>query len=170
VQLPWGKNRSWLDNGGFLAAIAGGWSMTMNLTWNSGTPLTVRCSACASDLARGTGGTLRADYYGQPLAIANPTIDQFFNTAAFGLPVPGTYGNSRRNMVVGPGSHQLNASFSRDVAFAGNRAVTIQVNANNLLNTVNYGGINTDVNSSQFGQVTSVRGMRTVRMNLRFRF
>jgi len=170
VQLPWGKNRSWLDNGGFLAAIAGGWAMTMNLTWNSGTPLTVRCSACASDLARGTGGTLRADYYGQPLAIANPTIDQFFNTAAFGLPVPGTYGNSRRNMVVGPGSHQLNASFSRDVAFAGNRAVTIQVNANNLLNTVNYGGINTDVNSSQFGQVTSVRGMRTVRMNLRFRF
>ena len=86
------------------------------------------------------------------------------------VPVPGTYGNAPRNLIIGPGSHQVNANFSRDVALGGSRAVTIQVTANNLLNTVNYGGIDTNINSSTFGQVTSVRGMRTVRVNMRFRF
>ena len=52
----------------------------------------------------------------------NPTVDQFFNTAAFSLPAPGTFGNSARNMIIGPGSRQLNAQFSRDVRMGGNRA------------------------------------------------
>jgi hypothetical protein len=64
----------------------------------------------------------------------------------------------------------VNANFSRDVLLGGSRAVTIQVSANNLLNTVNYGGIDTNINSVTFGQVTSVRGMRTMRINMRFRF
>jgi hypothetical protein len=73
-------------------------------------------------------------------------------------------------MIVGPGSHLLNASFSRDVHLGGNRAVTIQATANNLLNMVNYGGVDTNVNSPTFGQITSVRPMRSVHLNMRFRF
>lgn len=170
VQLPWGLNRHWLNHGGFLSAVVGDWSMNANLTWQSGTPLTVRCTSCASEVARGTGGTLRADYTGLPIQLSNPTIDQFVNTAAFTIPVPGTFGNSFRNMIVGPGSRLLNANFSRDVRLGGNRAVTIQATANNLLNMVNYTGIDTNINSPTFGQVTSVRPMRSVRLNLRFRF
>ena len=48
--------------------------------------------------------------------------------------------------------------------------MSINVNANNLLNTVNFGAVDTNVNSPTFGQVTSVNGDRTVRVNLRFRF
>jgi hypothetical protein len=51
-----------------------------------------------------------------------------------------------------------------------NRSVSIQVSANNLLNMVNYAGLDTNVNSPTFGQITSVRGMRTIRLNFRFRF
>ena len=56
------------------------------------------------------------------------------------MPAPGTFGNSPRNIIIGPGSHLMNANFSRDVQLGGNRGVTIQVSANNLLNTVNYAG------------------------------
>ena len=73
-------------------------------------------------------------------------------------------------MIIGPGSRQLNAQFTRDVALGGNRNVSINVNASNLLNLVNYGSVDTNVNSPTFGQITSVRGRRTVRLNLRFRF
>jgi hypothetical protein len=170
AELPWGRNRPWLANGGWLAALVGDWSVSANMTWQSGTPLTVRCSSCASDVARGTGGTLRADYTGGPIQLSRPGIDAFFNTAAFRLPAPGTFGNSLRNMVSGPGSHQLNASFSRDVTLGGTRGMTINLNATNLLNTLNFGSIDTNVNSPTFGQVLSVRGMRTVRLNVRFRF
>jgi trimeric autotransporter adhesin len=170
VELPWGRNRRWLSGGGWLATLAGDWSMATTITVQSGTPLTVRCSTCAADVARGVGGTLRADYSGAPVSVSNPTIDQFFNTAAFSVPAPGTFGNSARNLIIGPGSRQLNAQFTRDVALGGNRNVSINVNATNLLNLVNYGTVDTNVNSPTFGDVLSVRGRRTVRLNLRFRF
>jgi hypothetical protein len=170
VQLPWGPNRKWLADGGWLAGLVGSWSMSTNLSWNSGSPLTIRCGSCATDVARGVGGTLRADYNGQSVGVDDPTIDQFFNTAAFSVPGVGTFGNSLRNFVNGPGSFQMNANFTRDVRLGGNRNVSISVNASNLLNTVNFGGVDTNVNSPTFGQITSVRGMRTVRLNFRFRF
>ena len=44
----------------------------------------------------------------------------------------------------------------------GNRALTLQVNAINLLNTVQWASVDTNVNSPTFGQVLSVRPMRTV--------
>ena len=44
------------------------------------------------------------------------------------------------------------------------------MNANNLFNMVQWSGIDTNVNSLTFGQVTSVRPMRSVQLNLRFRF
>ena len=48
--------------------------------------------------------------------------------------------------------------------------LTIQVTTNNLLNMVNYAAIDTVVNSPTFGQILSVRGMRSTQVNLRFRF
>ena len=170
VELPWDVNRRWLADGGWLAALVGDWSMSANFSVNSGTPLTVRCGSCASDVARGVGGTLRADATGAPLDVDEPTIDRWFNTSAFAVPEPGAFGSSPRNVIVGPGSKQLNATFARDLRLGGNRGVTITLNATNLLNTVNYGGVDTNVNSTTFGQITSVRGMRTMRLTMRLRF
>ena len=170
IELPWGRNRRWLAYGGWLAGVVGDWSMSANLTWQSGTPLTVRCSSCAADVAQGIGGTLRADYTGAPIRVGDPTIDQFFNTAAFAIPVPGAFGSSARNMIIGPGSRLLSAQFTRDVAMGGTRSVSINVNVTNLLNTANYAGVDTNINSPTFGQVMSVSGRRSVRLNLRFRF
>ena len=170
VELPFGTGRRFFTNGGFWAAILGGWRFATNFTMQSGSPLTVRVSGAASTVAGGTNGTLRANYDGSAIQIANPTIDRFFNTAAFSIPAPGTYGNSARNLVIGPGSRLLNANFSRDIRLGGNRSLTLALTANNLLNTVNYGGINTTVNSPSFGQVTSVRGMRSMSFVSRLRF
>jgi hypothetical protein len=170
IELPWGRNRRWLAQGGLLAAVFGDWSATTNVTWQSGTPLTPRCSSCAADVAQGVVGTLRADYTGAAVALDQPSIDQFFNTAAFAIPAAGTFGSAGRNVIIGPGSHLVNAQFTRDVTLGGTRGVSISVNTNNLLNTVNYQSIDTNVNSPTFGQVLSVNGRRTVRLSLRFRF
>ncbi len=170
IELPFGRNRHWLSTGGWMASLLGDWSMSANLSWQSGTPLTARCSSCAADVAQGVVGTLRANATGQPIALSNPTIDEYFNTAAFAIPAAGAFGTAGRNTIIGPGSHSLNAQLTRDVALGGNRSVSINVNANNLLNTVNFASIDTNVNSPTFGQVLAVNGRRTVRVNLRFRF
>ena len=39
-----------------------------------------------------------------------------------------------------------------------------------MLNSVRFGAIDTAVNSPTFGQVVSIRPMRTVQFNARFRF
>jgi hypothetical protein len=124
----------------------------------------------ANDVNRGTNGTLRADYLGGPITIAGPTIDRFFNTTAFAVPAPGTFGSASRNMIPGPGSRMLNAQFSRDLVMPHNRALTMQFTASNLLNVVNYSRVDTTVNSPTFGYVLGVAPMRSAQLNLRFRF
>jgi hypothetical protein len=170
IELPFGPNRPWLNGGGLWAGLLRDWRLSTTYTWQSGTPLTARVLASVSDVLRGTNGTLRADYDGDRIQLAGPTIDQFFNTSAFSVPAPGLFGNSARNLIIGPGSRQLNAQVARDVRMGGNRAVTLQLNATNLLNMVNYATVDTVVNSPTFGQVLSVRPMRSMQFTLRFRF
>ena len=169
VELPWGPNRRWLKNGGHLAAVIGEWSAQLTLTLQSGTPLTARVLGAASDLLRGVNGSLRANYNGGPIPLTDPTVDEFFNVTAFSIPAPGEFGGSSRNMIVGPGTRQLNALFQRDVRLGGSRAVTLQVNASNLLNTVQWAAVDTTTNSPTFGQILSARPMRTMTVTARFR-
>jgi trimeric autotransporter adhesin len=170
IELPFGENRPWLNNGGFWAALLENWRANLTFNWQSGTPYTPRVQAAASDVARGTSNSLRANYTGEPIRVNDPTIDLFFNTAAFTVPATGTFGSASRNMIIGPGSRQLDAGFSRDIRLGRTRAVTVQLTASNLLNMVNYSGIDTVVNSPTFGQVISVRPMRSMQANFRFRY
>ncbi|MBW8896202.1 MAG: hypothetical protein JF613_08470 [Acidobacteria bacterium] len=170
IELPFGPNRKWLTQPGVRQALLRDWRVSTTFTLQSGTPYTPRVTAAVSDVARGTNGTLRANYTGADISVSDPTIDRFFNTTAFTIPLTGTFGDASRNMIVGPGSRLLNAQFARDIRMRANRVMTIQVNTNNLLNMVNYGAIDTVVNSPTFGQVLSVRGMRSTQVNLRFRF
>jgi hypothetical protein len=169
-ELPWGPNRHWLKDGGVLAAIFGEWAAQLTMTLQSGTPLTARVLGAASDLLRGVSGSLRADYNGQPIQLPDPMVDEFFNTSAFTIPPPGQYGDSSRNMITGPGARQLNALFQRDLRLSPNRSLTLQVNAQNLLDTVQWAAVDTNINSLTFGHVLSAKPMRTVTLTARMRF
>jgi hypothetical protein len=169
-RFPFGRNERWLNGGGRWAAIAGGWRVSGNFSANSGRPQTVSVSGASRDIASGINGALRADYNGQDVSIANPSIDQWFNTAAFSVPAAGAFGSSPRNIIIGPGSKNLNMTFNRQVQLGGNRNLQIQVQVNNLLNLANYSGVDTNVNSPTFGQVRSVTGQRRATLNLRFGF
>jgi hypothetical protein len=170
VELPWGPNRRWLKDGGAWAALLGEWSAQFNLTLQSGTPLTARVLGAAADLRRGVNGSLRANDTGAPIQLTDPTVDEFFDVAAFSVPAAGQFGDSSRNAIVGPGGRQLNALFQRDVRLGGTRTLTLQVNAINLFDTVQWAAVDTNVNSSTFGQVLSARPMRTMTVTARVRF
>jgi hypothetical protein len=170
-ELPFGRNKRWLNNGGLAAGVFGDWQWTASVSIASGSPFTARVLSNASDVARGTNGTLRAEDSGAPIALADPTIAEFFDTAAFSVPPPGQFGNAGRNGIRGPGTSSVDMSLSKDIAFGpSGRAVTVRAQATNVFNTVQYASIDTVVNSPTFGRVVSVRPMRSVQIVLRVRF
>jgi trimeric autotransporter adhesin len=170
LELPFGSGRRWLDHGGALATVVGGWTATLQWSLQSGAPFTMRVCGAAFDVAQGTNCSLRADLTGQPAQLANPSLVEFFNTAAFSTPPIGTYGDSSRNFLIGPGSDQLNGTLIREIRLGGVRNVTLQISATNLLNNVQWLGIDTNPTSLTYGQVISVRPMRAATATLRFRF
>jgi hypothetical protein len=123
-----------------------------------------------TDVATGVNGPLRADYTGAPIA-GPESIDQWFNTGAFTVPVAGQFGTAGRNIIEGPGTFSLNSSISKQIQLGeGLRRLEFRLSANNILNHPNFVGIDTVVNSPTFGQVTSVGSMRTVQFTTRFTF
>ena len=169
-RFPFGRNERWFTNGGPFAGMLGGWQVSASFQARSGRPQSVTVSGASRDIASGINGALRADYNGQEVAISDPSIDQWFNTAAFSVPAAGSFGSSPRNIIIGPGSKDFGMTFNRSVQLGGNRNVQIQMQFNNILNLANYSGIDTNVNSPTFGQVRGVNGQRTGRLNLQFRF
>ncbi len=167
-ELPFGDNHRWLNRGGVVAALLGRWSAYVTFSAQSGAPLTARVLSNTTDVARGTNGSLRADLTGAPVALANPTVDRFFNTAAFSLPSSGTFGTSPRNLIRGPANRDISLQVTRDLVVGG-RILSIQMRASNVFNLVNYASVDTVVNSPTFGQVLSVRPMRSVQLNLRWK-
>jgi hypothetical protein len=170
LELPFGPGRRWLDHGGPISSVLGGWTATLSWSLQSGTPFTMRVCGAAFDVAQGTNCSLRADLTGISPQLSDPSLLEFFNKAAFSTPALGTYGDSPRNFLIGPGSNQLNGTLVRDIRLGGVRNLTLQINATNLLNDVQWLAIDTNPTSISYGQVISVRPMRAATASLRFRF
>ena len=168
-ELPFGPDRRWLKSG-VPAAVAGGWMLSGTLQLASGTPFTARVLGDIADVGRGSNGSLRADYTGASVALADPTVAEFFNTAAFLVPPSGQYGDAARNTIPGPGISNASLALTRNITFAGTRGLSVRVQANNVFNTVQFATIDTVVNSPTFGQVIAARPMRTVQIIARLRF
>jgi hypothetical protein len=62
----------------------------------------------------------------------------FLNSAAFAIPMPGTYGNLERNSIHGPGFKQVDFLFAKHFRIGGRRDLEFRGEIFNLFNTVNY--------------------------------
>jgi trimeric autotransporter adhesin len=170
LELPFGKGRKWLTHEGWTDYVVGGWMMNGTISVASGQPFTPLVTGAVSDVANGVNGTLRANYDGSAISLSDPTAVHFFNTAAFSVPATGTYGNAGRNIITGPGSFTFNMGLNKNFAVRGTRGVSLRIQANNVLNTPVWGSIGTTVNAATFGQVTSIRSMRSAQIVLRMNY
>jgi hypothetical protein len=170
IEPPFGPNRAFLNKGGVLARILDGYSISGNFTFASGGWATPTYGGTAAEIAAGAGNSLRPNRVpGQPIAGAG-MLKSWFNTAAFVAPATGTYGNASRNSIELPGTVAISGSLSRTISLGETRSLELRLNANNALNTVQYAGVSTQINSPTFGQVTSVTGMRSFTYRAQFRF
>ena len=173
-ELPIGQNRMFFAAASpKLLNIISGWTFNGNLTIASGNPLTPRYASSSGSTSSGAlYNSLRPD--GTGLAISLPrderTAQRFFNTAAFTIPA-GEFGDAGRNIIPGPGSSVVNLSVRKSFRLDENsRRLDLSCQVQNLLNHPNWGSVSTTVNALNYGQVTSVRAMRSMTFNVRVRF
>jgi hypothetical protein len=152
---------------GWKGVLAKNWTVATGITIGSGLPET---PVVAARITTGTGltGTTRADYLGGSLAAVVPGYG--FNTAVFGAPPAGQWGNAGRAVITGPSQFGLNASASRTFRIGERHSSDLRFDATNALNHVVFSSWNASVGSTQFGLPTGANGMRTLQATLRFRF
>jgi hypothetical protein len=168
--LPFGKDKMFLNNNTWIARGLGGFSLSGNVTVASGFPFSPRVFGGFSDLARGTNGSLRPDLVpGQSITVSNPTIGEFFNTAAFTAPA-GEFGDAGRDIIIGPGTFSVDMAVSKTVQLKETQNLELRLSATNVFNHANFSGIDTTLGSATFGQVISVGSMRKAQLTARYRF
>ncbi len=127
------------------------WTLSGSLTAQTGAPLTPTVTGNIS--GTGTAGPQRANL------VPGQSIDSgsgYFNTAAFSVPLAGTFGDAGRDTITGPGSFTLNLSLSRSMNLNSERhRLEVRFDSTNTLNHVNPTGLITVVNSSQYGLITN---------------
>jgi trimeric autotransporter adhesin len=169
-EMPFGKGRRWLSTAGLAQDFLGGWQWSGDWTIAAGLPFTPRILGSYSNVNSGVNGTLRANVTGQPVSIPNPSIGEWFNTAAFAVPPTGQYGDARRNSIVGPGQLLFDMALTKVIPLKESRNLELRLSSTNVFNHPIYSAIDTVLNSPTFGRVISVSSMRAVLLTARFRF
>jgi hypothetical protein len=168
--LPVGKGRRFLNQGGVAGSILGGWELGSIFTLQSGFPATVIDGKDQSNTGIGYD---RPNATGQnavlPRDVRNP--QRWFNTDAFRLQPLGTFGSAGRNTVITPGSIQLDFSVHKEFRVVENQALQFRLEVFNLPNHPNWGNPDTSITAQTFGRINSTRtNMREMQVALKYTF
>ena len=131
VELPFGKGKRFLNQGGFIDRLVGGFQISGIQRYRSGTPLTPVILGGQRDFLDliGVGGNLRPNLTGQPFFLDQATQDASFNAsggvnyrrlniAAFGRPP------SYTGTAAAIGSDAYRAYYANPLVFLGTAAPT----------------------------------------------
>src|SRR5206468_1810785 len=169
-ELPFGTNKRFFAEPSPWKTMFGDWEFNGSWAISSGTPLTARVLGSYTDVARGSNGSLRANATGLPITVADPGVAEWFNTAAFTVPPAGQFGNVGRNTLRGPAQITTQFSMQKTFVFADGRSLNVSARSSNFLNSPQFRGVDTTVNSPSFGRITSVGQMRRINLQARFNF
>jgi hypothetical protein len=146
------------------AALAG-WQVSGITSFESGNPLTVLLSVDRAGI--GTT-TQRPEQVGKPQRLGG--LHDFFNTAAFGLPAQGTFGNASRSVVRGPGIEDFDISAGKDWGLPERATLQFRAQSFNVFNHGQFNSVGTTFGSATFGQVTGANDPRLIQLGLHLLF
>ena len=154
--------------GGTAELLAAGWRLNAILTVQSGAPFTVNL---AQDIANiGSGPFQRPDRIGDPnLSAGQRSATEWFNTAAFALQAPFTFGSAPRNSVFAPGFAVVDLSVQKDWQVNEGR-LQFRWEIFNLLNRANFDVPNRIFGTPNFGRIFSAQNAREMQFGLRYSF
>jgi hypothetical protein len=147
---------------GFAHALFGGWEISGITNYQSGAPSTPDGSTPI--------GTRRIDYLGTAVQPDNPTFDNWLNKDAFGLPTDDRAGNAPIGIITSPGLKRWNMALRKRTTLSKDVRLTLQLDAFNVFNQVNFRGLETTFTSSAFGTLSSAAPARQLQVGARLDF
>lgn len=168
--LPFGKGRLFISRSGILDAVVGGWRISASSQIHGGIPFTPKMGT--ANLSNSLAGSWFPNRVGSG-RLANPTISKWFDTSAFQQPAQYTFGNSRRNILLGPSWRSADASLGKTFSLDRLRegaGFEFRVDAFDVLNHPNFGQPNASIGTSGAGIISSANTSRNFEFTGRIRF
>ena len=165
-ELPLGKGKRFGGNMNKpLNAVIGGWQVSGISTFKDGFPLAIYG---VNNNTGSFGGNQRPNIVGNP-AVSNPTINAWFNTAAFALPAPYTFGNTPRTMphLRSPGTNTWDIAIQKWWELPEKVRVQLRAEMFNAFNHTRFTAPNTAFGNPQFGIISSAFAPRDVQAGLK---
>jgi hypothetical protein len=163
--LPFGKGREFMNTGGPLDWVLGGWQT--NGIFFTQTGLYFSPVLATSTTNTGTGS--RPNQNG-PVTYPK-TLANWFSPSAFTIPAQYTYGNAGRNSLIGPGRTNFDMSLLKSFPVHEQMLFQFRFEAFNIFNHPQFGYPNANIGTTQAGQITSIVGTaRNLQASLRFQF
>jgi outer membrane receptor protein involved in Fe transport len=148
-------------------ALTGDWQVSGILSAATGSYLTVTTGV---DNALTGQPNQRANQILDDPFMPNQSFSQWLNPAAFQAPAPGTYGTMPIDAFRGPGRWNVDMSLTRSFSLASEQ-LQLRLEAFNVFNHINPSNPVTTLNSSNFGQITSIASLpRIVQLAVKYIF
>ncbi len=151
---------------------AGGWQLNVITTAQRGIPLAVTSSV---NNTNSFGGGSRPNSTGRSAKLSGPVNDRlnrYFDTGAFTLPDPYTFGNVSRILpdVRGPGLVNFDLSLIKNTRIRERFNIQFRAEAFNAFNQVHFGMPGTSIGSPAAGIINSAGDARIVQIALKTSF
>jgi len=85
-------------------------------------------------------------------------------------PAPGTIGTLSPTYLQGPGAFRFDVNLMKKIRLREDKELIVRGDAINLLNTPQFGDPNTNINSTNFGRITTAGGERIIAVSMRVNF
>jgi hypothetical protein len=146
----------------FVSSVMGNWELSGVWQLHSGVPFSVYGGFGNNNSDAQVFGD-RADLTGQPFNVRqgpkSQWVAQYFNPAAFTTNAPGTFGDSGRNLMYGPGYNNADLMIGKEFPFKERYKVQFRWEMFNAFNRAWLGLPATDPSSpSTFGQIFGTAG------------
>ena len=177
--LPFGKGRMFNPDNKAVRWLVSGWQISGITRYASGTPLGPFTATCNVPQA----GTCWASYnpnFSGPVRInggwghGDVSANAYIDKNAFISPASFTYGNTPATGAYGlrnPHFANQDLSISRNFQIRENMRLAFGADVFNLLNSVRFGGIGTNITAANFGKVSSQINLpRVVQFRLKLQF
>lgn len=162
-------------NHGIAGHTLGGWEISGISQFQSGAALSVLGTVDQAGVGPGNGSQPwnvngSTAITNHAFSISNADKNYFFNTAAFSLPAPGTFGDGGRGIIRGPSTYVWNFSVRKNFQVLERLRAQIRAEAYDVFNHPNWSNPNVTPTSSAFGRVQAKSGNREIQLALRFDF